>query len=119
MLSRLSHRIPPPAVFAMLAAVAAGPVVAEEGAQQPLPTPVLPAPIEEGALIEPGVTIIEKDGREIAEYRVNGRLYMIRISPAVAPAYYILDDDGDGHLESVVDDLHRQPAVPQWLLFSW
>ena len=118
MLSRLSHHIPPPAVFAVLVAVVTGPVVAEEEART-LPAPELSAPIEEGALIEPGVTIIERDGGEIAEYRVNGRLYMIRVSPAAAPAYYILDDDGDGHLESVMDNLHKQPAVPQWVLFSW
>ncbi len=118
MLSRLSHHISFPAVFALLVVAAAVPVVAEEDARA-LPAPELPAPIEEGALIEPGIIIIEQDDGQVVEYRVNGRLYMIKMTPIMGPAYYILDEDGDGHLESVVDNLHQQPAVPQWLLFSW
>jgi hypothetical protein len=64
------------------------------------------------------VTIIETDEEIIYEYRVNGRLYMVKVEPMVGPPYYLLDVDGDGTLD-VQDRRVPALAVPQWLLFSW
>ncbi|MGB5834092.1 MAG: DUF2782 domain-containing protein [Thiohalocapsa sp.] len=82
------------------------------------PAPAAPAPATPDDLIEPEVTITETDTEVIYEYRVNGRVYMVKIDPIVGPPYYMMDIDGDG----VLDVQNQRPpelAVPQWLLFSW
>lgn len=70
-------------------------------------------------MIEPEITIIERDQELIEEFRIQGRMYMVRVSPQGAPPYYLLDTDGDGTLESYRGGIEEPPAVPQWILFSW
>lgn len=84
-----------------------------------LPPPDLPDPIRSGQEIEPEVTIIQRDKSVVEEYRVNGALYMMKVTPSVGPAYYLIDQDGDGRLESRTNKLGSDTAVPQWILFSW
>lgn len=81
--------------------------------------PVLPEPMESGEAIEPEVTIIQEDDRTVEEYRVNGRLYMVKVTPSAGPAYYFIDRDGDGTLESRHSGVRETPHVPQWIIFSW
>jgi hypothetical protein len=81
--------------------------------------PVLSDPVESGEAIEPEVTIIRKEEAIIEEYRVNGNLYMVKVTPAVGKPYYLLDRDGDGQMESRVNDIYNDIPVPQWVLFSW
>ena len=81
--------------------------------------PALPDPVESGESIEPQVTIIHKEDVVIEEYRINGRFYMAKITPAVGKPYYLVDKDGDGQLESRVNDIYEDIPVPQWVLFSW
>ena len=98
-----------------------GRVLAQDASSYPeaLPPPDLPDPIQSGVPIEPDVTIIRKDEAVIEEYRVNGKLYMVKVTPSVGPAYYLVDQDGDGRLESKTSQLGSDTAVPQWILFSW
>ncbi len=54
----------------------------------------------------------------IEEYRVNGHLYMVKITPTVGPAYYLVDDNGNGELDtrrSSLDDTN----IPRWVLLRW
>jgi len=68
--------------------------------------------------MEPEVTITETERGTIQEYRVNGQLYMVKITPNRGRPYYVFDTDGDGYLDMLQDG--PAPAwVPQWLLFSW
>ena len=90
----------------------------EELAPVPEP-PELPDPLKSGQAIEPQVTIIRKDDAIIEEYRLDGRHYMTRIIPAVGPAYYLVDRDGDGSMETRMSEIYDDFAVPQWVLFSW
>ena len=94
-------------------------VLAQPGEESPfLSGPVVPVPPTESERVEPEVTIIETDEEVIYEYRVRGKVYMVKIQPVVGPPYYLLDTNGDGTLdvqESRVPNL----ALPQWLLFSW
>ena len=80
--------------------------------------PMLPPQVESGEALEPEVTIIETDKEIIQEYRVNGRLYMVRITPRAGPPYYLLDLDGDGELDVEEDDISNM-SIPQWVLFRW
>ncbi len=54
----------------------------------------------------------------VEEYRVNGRIFMIKITPAKGFPYYLIDTDGDGDLDSRRNDLEGRP-VNQWILFRW
>lgn len=83
-----------------------------------LAAPSLPPASIGGDAIEPEVTIVETGQEVIYEYRVRGRLYMVRIDPLVGPPYYLLDLDGDGIMD-VQDNRPWNMAVPQWTLFSW
>ncbi len=87
---------------------------------EPVPEPPeLPDPLESGEAIEPEITIVQKEDRVVHEYRVNGRLYMVKVIPSVGPEYYLMDQDGDGRLESKMSDIYNNTTVPQWVLFSW
>lgn len=86
----------------------------------PVPEPpTIPDPLQSGQAIEPQVTIIRKDDAIIEEYRLDGRHYMTRIIPAVGPAYYLVDRDGDGQMETRMSEIYDDFTVPQWVLFSW
>ncbi len=80
--------------------------------------PDLPDPIENGEAIEPEVTIIQRDDGVIEEYRVNGYLYKVKVTPSVGPVYYLIDQNGDGHMERM-SDIYNDFIVPQWVLFEW
>jgi hypothetical protein len=72
--------------------------------------------------LEPEVTIIEREDATYEEYRLNGRLYMVKVVPAVGPPYYYIDNDGDGLMETRTGSRTSrtgQPEVPQWVIFSW
>lgn len=88
-------------------------VIAAEEDQIP---PPLPEALEEG--FEPEVTIIRRKETLIEEFRRNGILYMIKITPKRGYPYYLIDSDGDGSLETRQNELGN-PEVVQWRLFSW
>lgn len=94
-----------------------GLVVAQDAAPVPNP-PDIPPPMQSGESLEPDVTIIERKDDTVYEYRVNGRLYKIRVQPTAGPAYYYVDLDGDGDMEFHSDDPYTS-RVPQWVLFRW
>jgi hypothetical protein len=93
-------------------------VWAEEDSVMEKP-PVMPEPLQSGESIEPEVQIIQKDDRVIEEYRVNGQLYMIKVTPSVGKPYYLMDTDGDGSLESQQFELDSGLLIPNWILFEW
>ncbi|HLB30713.1 MAG TPA: DUF2782 domain-containing protein [Gammaproteobacteria bacterium] len=90
----------------------------EEFAEAPEP-PDLPDPVVSGQPIEPEVTIIRKEKETIQEYRLNGRLYMVKITPIVGKPYYLMDRNGDGTMEYRIMEDYERETVPQWVLFSW
>lgn len=86
----------------------------------PLPDqPDIPPPVESGETLEPDITIIRKGKETIEEYRIHGRLYMVKITPSVGPPYYMIDSNGDGNLDVRRSDVRRDMDVPRWVLFSW
>ena len=84
----------------------------------PLP-PDLPEPVQSGEPLDIEVIIRHRADATIEEYRANGSLYAVKIIPAVGPAYYLIDHDGDGTMETRSNDLDENLVVPQWVIFSW
>ncbi len=110
-----------PALF-LAVALFALPVAAEE-MPAPLPPPPLPdesaaAQAEKQEALQPEVTIEKRQGDVVEEYRVNGRLVMVKITPAKGYPYYIIDTDGDGRLDTRRNELSN-PPLNQWILFRW
>ena len=73
---------------------------------------------EEGEALEPEVTIRQSGDKTIHEYRINGKIYMIKIVPRKGPPYYLMDLDGDGEMDVTEEDPSKI-VVPQWILFRW
>lgn len=85
----------------------------EPGGQLPAEEP----PVEE--TLEPQVTIIQDGAETIEEYRLNGKLYMIKVIPNKGRPYYLVDADGDGQMETRRNDLDPNLLIPSWVLFRW
>jgi len=79
------------------------------GSTAPLPPPPV---IDNSASDEPEVTITKKKDQTIEEYRIGGRLYMIKITPKVGPPYYLVDEKGDGKFarQESLDSGFRPPS---------
>jgi len=102
------------------------PLWAQENLEKPPPIPAeaaeempLPPKIQDEQ-IEPTVTIREEEERLIEEYRMNGQVYMVKITPKVGIPYYYIDTDGDGRLELDVDQQALNPVQPvYWKIKEW
>ena len=65
------------------------------------------------------VTIENGDQGLINEFRINGQLYMIRVTPKKGHEYYLVDSDGDGNLETRWNELAPDLLIPAWVLKRW
>jgi hypothetical protein len=65
------------------------------------------------------VTIKGDSNEAISEFRINGQLYMIRITPKKGLPYYLVDADGDGNLETRWNELAPDLLIPSWVLLKW
>lgn len=104
------------AVFAFLlpqAALAETPddaVLLEE-----VPSP--PTIIEGEALDEPEITIRKKGKDKVEEYRLNGELYMMKITPEHGVPYYLHKEDSQSDWVNVGPN--APISVPKWILFRF
>ena len=107
--------------------VLALPLNAQEDLERPPPIPP-PAEAEDAPIppkvqdeqIEPTVTIREEEDRMIEEYRLNGQVYMVKVTPRVGVPYYYIDQDGDGKLELDADQQALNPVQPvHWKIKEW
>jgi hypothetical protein len=101
-------------------------LLAQEDLEKP---PAIPNAVEEeeplppkiqDEQLEPTVTIREEEDRRIEEYRVNGRIYMIKVTPKKGIPYYYIDSDGDGQLELDLTQQALNPVQPvHWKIKEW
>jgi len=87
--------------------------------KEDLLVPPPPPKLKSGQNIEPEVNIIKRKDATEEQYSINGQVYAVKIDPVDGPAYYLIDTDGDGSLETTQNDIERGLNVPQWILFSW
>lgn len=85
---------------------------------QPIPEPPPPPPgmIDDPGL-EPQVTIRKRGEDKVEEYRMNGKLYMIKVTPPHGTPYYLVDPKGDGGFvrEEIVPG-EKALSVPMWVI---
>ncbi|HSC80011.1 MAG TPA: DUF2782 domain-containing protein [Chitinolyticbacter sp.] len=103
-------------VLALLLSASLLPLV--QAAEDPPPPPMPPEGTDGAVIDEPDVRIIEKDDATIAEYRMHGKLYMMKVTPKIGPPYYLIDREGDGRFDRM-DTGGANISVPRWVLFEW
>jgi len=81
---------------------------------QPLPEPPPPPPGVADQSLEPQVTITQHGQDKVEEYRMNGKLYMLKVTPPGGKPYYLIDRQGNGTW--VRDSLDSGLVVPQWVI---
>ncbi|MGZ8258606.1 MAG: DUF2782 domain-containing protein [Methylotenera sp.] len=72
---------------------------------------------DENVAGEPQITIVKKKGETIEEYRINGQLYMIKVTPAHGVPYYMHKEDQDGGW--LMDGPNQPLSIPKWTLFRF
>jgi len=86
---------------------------------QPVPEPPPPPPgFELDPALEPQVTIIKRGTDTVEEYRIGGKLYMIKVTPPSGTPYFLIDERGDGKFTR--QDSHDTGIrPPMWVIHSF
>lgn len=100
----------------ILAAPFAGAQAPRPADLQPVPEPPAPPPgYQPDPALEPQVTIIKRGEDRVEEYRINGKLYMVKVTPPHGVPYYLVDSRGDGRMVRQ-EPLDSGLRVPQWVI---
>ena len=102
--------------WTLCAAQSAPPPPKLEPLPEPPPPPSPPAAQTDPEL-EPQVTIIHREEETIEEFRVKGRLTMIKVTPRHGRPYYLVADSEGAFWRR--DSLDSGLRVPMWVLFSF
>lgn len=101
---------------------AAWSAVAEEAALppglEPVPdgSPTLRDAPPLGSQPSPQVSIVRQFDGTVEEYRINGRLYMVKVLPDKGIPYFLIDSDGNGTLESRYNNKDERVLIPGWVI---
>lgn len=63
---------------------------------------------------EPEVTVTKHGEEQREEFRMGGRLYMIKVTPKNGRPYFLVDKEGKG--EFVKDDIQQDVSPPMWVI---
>lgn len=86
---------------------------------QPIPEPPPPPPgMELDPALEPQVTIQRRGTETVEEFRIQGRLYMIKVTPAHGVPYYLIDEGGQGEFVRR-DSYDTGTRPPMWVIHRW
>jgi hypothetical protein len=113
------------AITALILGLNTGVVLAQQSAQStagraevPPPPPMVESEIvPDGAT--PDVRIVEKEDGSVHEYRLNGRLYAIKVVPSVGKPYFLVDSNGDGDFDTRRREIGGGLLIPSWVLLRW
>lgn len=84
---------------------------------EPLPD-IPPPPGMVDPALEPQITIVQKGEDKIEEFRIKGRLYMIKVTPSHGKPYFLIDPRGDGQMLRY-DELSPNFLVPMWVIHTF
>ena len=79
--------------------------------------PLVTFAADEAPSADPEVTIRTEGDKTIQEYRQNGFLYAIKVTPKGAPPYFLVRADGTdaNFIRSDQPDM----LIPSWKIFEW
>ena len=79
--------------------------------------PLIAQAADDAPSAEPDVTIRQDGDKTIQEYRQNGFLYAIKITPKHGKPYFLVRADGtdDNFIRSDQPDM----LIPAWKIFEW
>ncbi len=66
---------------------------------------------------EPEITIRKEGANTVEEHRINGNLYMIKVTPKNFPPYYLVRESQGGDWLRMDDN--KPLVVPQWVILSF
>ena len=121
-LSRHGCRLFLPACLVLASPIASW---AQEDLERPPEIPPIDAPEKplppkvQDEQLEPTVTIREEENQTVEEYRYNGVVYMVKVTPKVGIPYYLVDSDGDGNLETTPDKGIAPVQPVHWKIKEW
>ena len=102
-------------IFALIALPAAAQTPALPPGLQPIPEPPpMPAGVSDEEM-EPQVTITQRGEDKAEEYRLAGKLYMIKVTPSHGVPYYLVDEQGDGVMVRK-NTLTSGTRPPMWVI---
>ena len=117
---RSSSRLPAVALLLAFALPVAAQTPDKPASLQPVPEPPPPpAGYELDPALEPQVTIIKRGTDTVEEFRLSGKLYMIKVTPAHGIPYYLIDREGDGKFTRDDTFTGNNIRPPMWVIFSF
>ena len=76
--------------------------------------------VKQGKRPERVVTIKENKQTTVKEYRINGQLRAIKVTPKNGmPPYYLVDTKGTGQFVRMGPDVGADLQLPQWIFYKW
>lgn len=85
---------------------------------EPLEDVPPPPRVQDGeALDDPEITIRKKGKDTVEEYRINGELYMMKVTPEHGVPYYLNKEDQDGGWTNVGPN--KPLSIPKWIIFRF
>jgi hypothetical protein len=105
-------------LLALVLTLSLGAVAAESKGPPPDAQPVPDGPPTAKDIDEPQITIRNKGTHREEEYRLHGKLYMVKIIPPKGKPYYLVDNVGNGKFVR-----YEGPAVPiavpMWVIHTF
>ena len=101
-------------IFVLLSAVALNLAAQTRPKLEPIPEPP-PPPVGLNEALEPQVTITLRGEDKVEEFRMSGKLYMMKVTPPHGVSYYLIDNAGDGTW-SRQDSRDSGLRVPMWVI---
>jgi hypothetical protein len=85
--------------------------------EEPPPPPLLSESLPPSA--DPEMTIRTEGDETIQEYRMNGKVFMQRVTPKHGRPYVLMDYNGDGTFVRSDHPTDNGNRVPQWVLLTF
>jgi hypothetical protein len=82
---------------------------------EPIPEPPPPPAGLLNESLEPQVTITRRGEDKVEEFRMSGKLYMLKVTPPHGVPYYLIDNTGEGSWIRQ-DSRDSGLRVPMWVI---
>ncbi len=102
-------------IVVLLSAVALNVAAQTRPKLEPIPEPPPPPAGSLNEALEPQVTITRRGEDKVEEFRMSGKLYMLKVTPPHGVSYYLIDNAGDGTW-SRQDSRDSGLRVPMWVI---